>query len=312
MTPATRLTRFASGTYLVMMVVAATMTVVISAQQEVPQQQPIQQQPTPAAKPQSKAQDFTSVSELIGAPVFLEASTEGEVAARASAKITECLIDSQTGFVTHAVVSIGGFLGIGDKTVLVPAAQLNWNAAERRYQLSWTQAELEARTAFDLGAACASGLDTSCAYAVDANTKKSVAEPADGKQPATATNAAFAAYPSHLVKGSELSALPVFASADSFGKVVDLIIDRANRKVVLAIVNHGSTLGVGGVNYLVAYPQLSLCTNEGNPVICARGRSIADLQACTKYEKPKDGIVDPKAAEQAMKVRKTDDGMNGH
>lgn len=313
MTPFTRLTRFAMGGYTALIVVASTMTVALNAQE---QSKP--QQPAESAKPQAKPKDFTSTSEIIGAAVFLEASKEakadaareGEVVERPKAKVTECLIDCHTGEITHAVVSIGGFLGIGDKTVLVPAAQLSWNATEKRYQLGWTRAELEGRTPFDLSAATEKGLDESCDYEVAVPAKRAVAEASDAKQPAVAAEAAFAIHPSRLVKGSELSALPLYAGSDSFGKVTDLIVDRTERKVVLAVVNHGATLGTGGVDYLVAYPQLSVCTKEGNPVICARDRSVAELQGCVKYQKPERGIVDPKAAQQAMKVRKADgDGM---
>ncbi len=104
--------------------------------------------------------EYASLQQMVGAPVYLQASAEakaeatreGEAVERPKAKVTEWLIDSRDGSLNQAVVSIGGFLGIGDKNVLVPANELTWNNAMERYDLGWTRDQLKAKPEFDLSA----------------------------------------------------------------------------------------------------------------------------------------------------------------
>lgn len=60
-------------------------------------------------------------------------------------------ITSTTGEVTHAVLDIGGFLGIGQHRVAVPVTDLAVyrNASETRVYLPWTQAQLKALPTYE-------------------------------------------------------------------------------------------------------------------------------------------------------------------
>jgi len=280
----------------------------------------------PVTKPgQNQAQDaasgsYTSTDHIVGAKVTLsadaealrEAAREGEKAERPTAKATEWLIDGHDGSVRYAVVSLGGFLGIGDKVVLVPAGDLRWNQSAQEFQLDWTAEQLKTRTPFDLAKACEQGLDASCMAAAatapqDADmprADKDVAE-ATAKRSAALATANLVLPKSRLCKASELSALPVHAGSEEFGKVSDLIIDRGQRRVVLAVVDHGTTLGMGGTSYLVPFDRLSPCTKSGADanqptMLCAATSTKDELRKCVVYEQPKDGVVDPAAAKQAL------------
>lgn len=67
--------------------------------------------------------------------------------------ISDLVIDSENGRVRFAIVSVGGFLGIGETNVIVP-----WNAFQRRpdredadvhYTLDVTREQLEKAPRFD-------------------------------------------------------------------------------------------------------------------------------------------------------------------
>jgi hypothetical protein len=252
------------------------------------------------------AHDYTSTTQLLGAPVYLQASpqavadasSKGENANRTKATVSEWLIDSKDGTLTHAVVSIGGFIGIGDKVVLVPVRDLTWNEAEKRYELGWTKDQLMARPKFDLDAATKSGLDKACCE----DPKNETAPAAAKREPLG--NTGFVPATTRLCKASEFAALKVHAGATEWGKVRDLIVDRKQHRVVLAVVNHGAKLGVGGTDYLIRFTDLQTCEDkDGKRLLCAPERSPEQMAANVHYEKPKTGVVDPNAAEAALSGR---------
>ena len=51
--------------------------------------------------------------------------------------------------VLHAVVSVGGTLGVGDKIVAVPARELMFSHEDSTWHIQMTQAQLEALPKFD-------------------------------------------------------------------------------------------------------------------------------------------------------------------
>jgi hypothetical protein len=287
-------------------VIASLATIAVTAQEP---------QPGMASSP------YTSTDQLVGAKLQLspdaealrEAAREGEKAEGPTATATDWLVDGNDGSVQYAVVSLGGFLGIGDKTVLIPAGDLKWNQSAAKFQLDWTADQLKARTPFDLGKACEAGLDASCKAA--ASTAKGADMPrtdkgsteASGKRNAALQNAQFTAPTDRLCKASALSALPVHAGSEQFGKVSDLIVDRRQHRVVLAVVDHGTTLGMGGTSYLVPYTKLTPCVKSGDQaneptMLCAATSTKDELTKCVVYEQPKVGVVDPAAAKKALEM----------
>ena len=94
--------------------------------------------------------------------------------------------------------------------------------------------------------------------------------------------------------------MPVYAGPAEWGTVQDLIVDRKQQRVVLAIVNHGSTLGAGGDDYLLAYPTLKMGLNKEEKLLCAEKATATTLESCVKFEAPKNGVVDPAAAKKAL------------
>lgn len=326
------------------------------------------QEPPPGAKPDRDAttapraamgREYTSVDKLVGATVTLspsieaqrEAAREGENADRPTATASEWLVDCTDGGVKYAVVSVGGFLGIGDKTVLVPARDLRWDAAKQSFELGWTKEQLEQRTPFDLDEAMKAGIDDAAKKAApttggmhgeagrrddradggrmgegrtadgmdedDMHKDDVHARDAAGKAEGRTVDASarpgskivgteFVRTACRLCKASELASLPVHAGGEKFGSVDDLIVDRNRHTVVLAVVDHGATLGVGGTARLVPFDRLTPCakgdsTNEVS-ALCAVDATSDELARSVVYEPKGDSEIDKAAIERALSM----------
>jgi sporulation protein YlmC with PRC-barrel domain len=88
-------------------------------------------------------------NELIGTRIK---NTEG----KEIGKIERLLIDPQTGRITHVVVGLGGFLGVGEKNVVVPWSEIKTAAAQnggRKPTLVMEQSKLETAPRYERSAA---------------------------------------------------------------------------------------------------------------------------------------------------------------
>jgi PRC-barrel domain len=63
--------------------------------------------------------------------------------------IEETMIDLPTGRVAYAVLSFGGFLGIGTKLFAIPWQALKWDAADREFILDVDKHMLQSAPGFD-------------------------------------------------------------------------------------------------------------------------------------------------------------------
>jgi sporulation protein YlmC with PRC-barrel domain len=94
------------------------------------------------------------MSHTNGAPKVLSASTligdtvknpQGEKLG----KVEEIMLDLDFGRVSYAVLSFGGFLGIGDKLFAIPFEKLRIDGEDHCCVLDVDKAQLEAATGFD-------------------------------------------------------------------------------------------------------------------------------------------------------------------
>jgi sporulation protein YlmC with PRC-barrel domain len=63
--------------------------------------------------------------------------------------ISEIMLDMRSGRVSYAVLSFGGFLGMGDKLFAVPWAALKLDTENKRFVLDVTKERLETAPGFD-------------------------------------------------------------------------------------------------------------------------------------------------------------------
>jgi sporulation protein YlmC with PRC-barrel domain len=64
-------------------------------------------------------------------------------------KIEELMIDLPSGRLAYAVISFGGFLGIGDKLFAVPWQALTWNETGQEFIMHVDRRELEQAPGFN-------------------------------------------------------------------------------------------------------------------------------------------------------------------
>jgi sporulation protein YlmC with PRC-barrel domain len=64
-------------------------------------------------------------------------------------KVQDIMIDTPTGRVAYAVLSFGGFLGMGDKLFAIPWDRLSLDEENKRFVLNIDRAKLEKAPGFD-------------------------------------------------------------------------------------------------------------------------------------------------------------------
>lgn len=85
---------------------------------------------------------FMSTSSLTGDEVYnLQDEDLGDV--------KDFMLDMRTGKVAYAVLSFGGFLGMGEKLFAVPWAALTLDTENERFTLNVTKERLESAPGFD-------------------------------------------------------------------------------------------------------------------------------------------------------------------
>lgn len=100
------------------------------------------------------AEDYWKDGKGPGPRVLAASTLEGDnVVALADGNklgdIKDIMIDMPTGRVAYAVLSVGGFLGIGEKLIAVPWRALRLDAANKRFTMEVTKEQVEKAEGFD-------------------------------------------------------------------------------------------------------------------------------------------------------------------
>src|SRR5438477_12844382 len=85
---------------------------------------------------------FRAAADVIGKEVV---NLEGEDIG----KIEELVIEARDGRLTYAIMSFGGFLGLGDKLFAVPWVSLNYDPAHERFVMKANKELLKKAPGFD-------------------------------------------------------------------------------------------------------------------------------------------------------------------
>jgi hypothetical protein len=178
-----------------------------------------------------------SLRAVLGAKVRLDPAPESEEEGPRTGTLGE-LVLTRDGLVEWAAIEVGGVLGIGARTVLVPMDRLRSQETEDRagFALGMTEEELRSLPVYE------------------------VVDPGQEEQLRAALRPAEAAFeldrpegeepPRRLVAGTLLS-LDLHAADGVFGQVSDAAFDPRTRRVDALIVARGGTLGLGGEEYLI-------------------------------------------------------------
>ena len=105
-----------------------------------------------------RAHTYITASRVRGAVVY---NSSGDPAGH----IQDMMIDKDTGAVTHALVSFGGFLGIGDRFHPVPWDLMHYDVAMEGYIVALDQEEIDATPSYTQGDLAAFGVHTDAVHA---------------------------------------------------------------------------------------------------------------------------------------------------
>lgn len=236
-----------------------------------------------------------------------EAAEDGETADRPTGSVADILFEPSSGAMRWAVVSCGGFLGIGDKTVAVPMKSLEWNEEKECYDLRATREELERLSDFDLDGARTDGF-TQSLKAVTASwntvTEDDVSVDEGNRSQDQSEEVVlvhedvrFTVASMPFFSAEDFRDLELFARHEEFGKVSRALVDRDQGRVQYVVVSHGGLAGIGDVELIVPYDELTLCrraeVEDPEPSDCSLciDASKQELENGVRYVEPEQGVL---------------------
>ena len=210
-------------------------------------------------------------------PDFLSADTiKGDkVVNRAGedlGKIEELMIDLQDGRVAYAVLSFGGFLGMGDKLFAIPWKAFSLRLHEHAFLLDIPKETLEKAEGFDKDnwpITNREWLSTLYSYygyqsywQTAAVGQTGMMGETESERMARTRSAAGRDNPDFLsadtIKGDKV----VNRAGDHIGKIEELMIDLQDGKVAYAVMSHGGILGIGSKLFAIPWQALTLRVHE--------------------------------------------------
>ncbi|QGJ71096.1 Hypothetical protein PBC10988_27990 [Planctomycetales bacterium 10988] len=188
-------------------------------------------------------------------------STIAETAVRTAdgervGRITDLAIDLRNGQIKYAAVSIGGFLGIGDKLVAVNPDQLTLTHGEQGQYFS-----------FDGNA---DHLKNANGFAEDRwpNEAENLSDNAEADQQNSdrqETKKNQAQRVKQVYRASELTSMPVRnLEGDELGSISDLMVNLKNNRVQYAALSVGGVLGLGDKMFAVPMKAMILKKEQDN------------------------------------------------
>jgi sporulation protein YlmC with PRC-barrel domain len=154
-------------------------------------------------------------------------------------KVDELGVDVEAGRVAFVILSSGGVLGVGAKTVAVPPRSFSYDAATRALRLDVDKEKFKGAPAFEI-----SKWDESSQTNQLIETYRYY-----GQQPYFAEmrdNKAPTASPGKVEKASKVIGLPVVNKENKkCGEVDNLIVDLPMGRIVHIVVSSGGFLGIG-------------------------------------------------------------------
>jgi len=268
-------------------------------------------QPAPAA-PAMKTDAYLATN-MIGESVY---DGKGDTAQNIG-DVNDIVI-GQDGAVQSVVIGVGGFLGIGEKSVAIELPKLEWAEAngDRWLVTDTSKEQLEALPAFDrapydpapapvaandpAAAPAAAPADNTMAQtpaaepAAPATEEQKAAEnEATADQPAatdTTTTAAIdkstlTEVPAGELKSEELVGTTVYGANDeNVGEISDIVLTQ-DGKVDAVIVDVGGFLGVGEKPVAVGFDKLAFMTDKDGKKYLYTKFTKEQLEAQTTYDK---------------------------
>lgn len=297
----------------------------------------------PAAQPKTGGQShFLTLEEMLGSEVELraaaserrEAQAEGEKADRPEADVEDLLLYEKDGTIRWLAIDVGGFLGIGDKTVAVPISAVDCrpkDAHRATVTIQATENQLADMPAFDLQKAQETGLAealrvveaswTAIGFPPRQDTAKTNedAEKGDGDGDAKAATggsneggvviatSSLTAMPVELLCASKIGDWKVRAKDGAYGAVVQSLVKLDQHpRVAYLIVNADESDHEILVPFAAVQP-----TRREEGWAWMLSKTNAELKEAVRYEKPATGLLDEATCRRAHAFFGVDDENSG-
>ncbi len=182
-------------------------------------------------------------------PLFLPASTlKGEKIINMDGedlgKIEDIMIDQENGMIAYAVVSFGGFLGIGNKKFAIPWEAISERQSGHGFTLNINKEILEKSEGFEMDKLPSTREQLSNTYTYYGNkpyweTGKSSNIPI--------------ILPASTIKGEKVTNM----DGEDLGKIEDIMIDQEKGMIAYAVVSFGGFLGIGNKKFAIPWEAIS-------------------------------------------------------
>lgn len=220
-------------------------------------------------------------SELMGADVK---NPQGEDLG----EINDLVINPETGEVEYAVLSFGGFLGMGDKLFALPWGVLepvHQTDGEQKYLLLAVDKErLKSSPGFpkdnwpDMSSPEWAGT-VSDYYKDDLRARRS-----GSGETAKAGQAIDASKRFHLVKASDLEGTDVKTSdGKDAGTIGELAIDPTRGRIAFFVLSSGGFLGFGKDEYILPWQACTISVDEDKDLVCMLDAPQAKFEKAPDY-----------------------------
>ena len=229
------------------------------------------------------------------------------------------IVIGSEGTVKAVVIGVGGFLGIGEKSVAIDMAKLDWAEAngDRWLVTNATKEQLQAlptfdRTPYDPAPAPVASNDPMAPATAPADGTTAVPTPADGTaaapapaepavaenpaprisrlqpmrpRPPQSTRSALTEIPSGELKAEELIGTKVYGANDeNIGEISDIILSQ-DGKVDAVILDVGGFLGMGEKPVAIGFEKLAFMTDKDGKKYLYTKFTKEQLEAQPAYDK---------------------------
>jgi len=187
-------------------------------------------------------------------------------------KITDLIIHTKKGAAQYAVVSFGGFLGMGRDSIAVPMAAFTWDRAEERFILDTTKERLEKAPDFDSDnwnqlrdptwreqirrtfGHVPSIDDDRAARGMDRNPRDPEQD-RDRRNPSD--QRAVDRFGTYMLSTDLEDATLVGSNGEGIGDIDDLVVDRSSGHIGFVTLKTGGVLGIGAETRVVPWEALT-------------------------------------------------------
>jgi len=272
---------------------------------------------------------FVALDDMLGADVVMranaeerrEAREEGEKPKGDKGEIEDLVVGSD-GVIRWAILDVGGFLGIGEKSVAVPIAALDCRPKgthEATVTVAATEKQLKALKEFDVDEAEKG--DLAAALRASEASWKASGLPAEGALKRDGTDGndtgitrrdghevrkdtsggtdhaegrpmpATGGEPKAVVRASKIDDWKVRASDGDLGSISKVFVAVDEHPCVGCVVVKVDTPGIGSTEFLVPYRALTRSKHDDDWVWTV-AKTKAEVQSGVKYTKPAQGVFD--------------------